>query len=194
MLESLGFGPDEWVIGMDFPTAIWNSHYYLEHHFAQLVAITVEMLIRTGYRVIFMVNGHGAWNHRDTLERLARHYSHTTGALVIWRMAFSLDVSEEVHVGHADLEETSLMMHFDKEVYGRGDIVDLGKLPSREVPLRYRDFSVVDSAGFSRSPSPGRVVQTDPRDATAELGRKLFHGTVEMLVNAAAAALRSRGI
>jgi len=193
MLESLGFGPDDWIVGMDFPTAIWESHYYPEHHFGQVVASTVEMLIGTGYRIVFLVNGHGAWNHRETLERLARHYSHSTDALVLWRMAFTLEVSEEVHVGHADAAETSLMMFFEKEAYGQEGIVDIGQLPGREAPLRYRDFSVVDSAGFSRTPSPGRIVQSDPREATVESGRRLFHETVEMLVGAAADALRSRG-
>jgi creatinine amidohydrolase len=193
MLESLGFGSDDWIVGMDFPAAIWKSHYYPEHIFALVVASTVEMLIRTGYRIIFLVNGHGAWNHRETLERLARHYSHSTDALVVWRLAFTLDVSEETHVGHADLTETSLMMHYQKQVYGREDIVDIGQLPGRDVPLRYREFSVVDGEGFSRTPSPGRIVQSDPRDATAELGRKVFEEAVEMLVHVAADALRSRG-
>jgi creatinine amidohydrolase/Fe(II)-dependent formamide hydrolase-like protein len=151
------------------------------------------MLIGTGYRIIFLVNGHGAWNHRETLERLARHYSHSTDALVVWRLAFTLDVSEETHVGHADLTETSLMMHYQKQVYGREDIVDIGQLPGRDVPLRYREFSVVDGEGFSRTPSPGRIVQSDPRDATAELGRKVFEEAVEMLIHVAADALRSRG-
>jgi creatinine amidohydrolase len=27
-LESLGFQKDAWIIGMDFPTARWKSHYY----------------------------------------------------------------------------------------------------------------------------------------------------------------------
>ncbi len=193
MLESLGFAAGDWIVGMDFPTAIWKSHYCAEHIFALAVASTVEMLIGTGYRVIFLVNGHGAWNHRETLERLARHYTHTTGALVAWRMAFTRDVSEEVHVGHADLCETSLMMHYQKQAFGRDDIVDIGQLPGREVPLRYRDFSIVDGQGFSRSPSPGRVTQSDPRDATAGLGSTVFDETVEMLVTAAAEALRSRG-
>jgi creatinine amidohydrolase len=193
MLESLGFGSDDWIVGMDFPTALWKSHYYAEHLFALAVSGTVEMLIGAGYRIVFLVNGHGAWNHRETLERLARHYSHATEASVVWRMAFTLEVSEEVHVGHADLCETSLMMHYQEQVYGREDIVDIGQLPRRQVPLHYRDFSVVDGAGFSRTPSPDTVVRTDPRDSTAAIGRTVFGETVDMLVRAAADALRSRG-
>ena len=33
MLESLGFKPIEWIVGMDFPTALWKSHYSKEHIF-----------------------------------------------------------------------------------------------------------------------------------------------------------------
>jgi creatinine amidohydrolase len=194
MLESLGFQKGEWVVGMDFPSAIWKSHYYREEVFALVVSQAVEMLIQTGYRVIVLVNGHGAWNQLESLERLARHYSHTTEALVLWRLAFTLDVSEKNLAGHADLFETSLLMYYQKELHGRDDIVDLGELPRREVPIRYPDFSIVDGPGFSENPSPGRVVQTDPRDATAEKGRKVFEDTVAMYVELARQALRDKGL
>jgi creatinine amidohydrolase len=109
MLKSLGFEKGDWVVGMDFPTATWKSHYYQEHLFGLVVASTVEMLISQGYKAIVVVNGHGALNQLETLDRLAKHYSHTTDAKVVWRLAFALDVSEKNLVGHADLFETSLM-------------------------------------------------------------------------------------
>ncbi len=193
MLESLGFQKGDWVIGMDFPTATWKSHYYPEHIFALVVGSQVEMLIAGGYKVIVIVNGHGAWNQLETLERLCRHYSHTTEASVVWKLALNLDVSEKNLAGHADLQETSLMMYLQDEVFGGAPLVDLSTLPPRSVPIRYPDFSVVDGPGFSEKPSPGRIVQTDPRNARAEQGKKVFDATVRMFVELAEDALRGRG-
>jgi len=194
MLESLGFKKDDWVVGMDFPTAIWKSHYQPEHLFGLVVAATLEMLIATGYKVIVMVNGHGAWNQLETLERLARHYSHTTDALVVWKLAFTLDVSEKNLAGHADLFETSLMMYYEKELLGGRKLVDLSALPPRNVPIHYKDFSIVDGPGFSGKPSPDKVTATDPRDATAEKGRQVFEETVKMYVGLAEEALQENGL
>jgi creatinine amidohydrolase len=194
MLESLGFQKGDWVVGMDFPAATWKSHYYQEHLFGLVVASQLEMLIAQGYKAIVIVNGHGAWNQLETLDRLAKHYSHTTDCAVAWKLAFTLDVSEKNLAGHADLFETSLMLHFEKEFYGGQKLVDLAALPARSVPIRYPDFSVVDGPGFSEKPSPGRVVQTDPRDATAEKGRKIFDDTVTMYVDLAGKVLREKGL
>ncbi len=94
MLESLGFKRDEWVVGMDFPSALWPSHYYPEHIFALVLANKIEMMIDHDYKIIVVVNGHGAWNHMETIDRLAKHYSHTTDSLVVWKLAFVLDVSD----------------------------------------------------------------------------------------------------
>ena len=195
MLQSLGFQKGDWVVGMDFPTATWKSHYYQEHLFGLVVASTLEMLISQGYRGIVIVNGHGAWNQLETLERLAQHYTHTTDAVVVWKLAVTLEPSEKNLAGHADLFETSLMLHYEKSVYGGQEIVDLTALPPRSVPIRYPDFSVVDGPGFSEKPSPGRIVLTDPRDATAEKGKSVFEDTVRMYVELASSVLErvSRG-
>jgi creatinine amidohydrolase len=194
MLESLGFEKKDWIVGMDFPSAIWKSHYYREEVFALVVSQALEMLIAGGYRVIVLVNGHGAWNQLESLERLARHYSHTTEALVVWKLAFTLDVSEKNLAGHADLYETSLLLYYQGERFGGEKLVDLGTLPERDVPIRYPQFSIVDGAGFSENPSPGRVVQTDPRDATVEKGKTVFEDTVRMYVDLAGSALREKGL
>ena len=183
MLESLGFAKGEWVVGMDFPTATWKSHYYPEHLFGLMVAAHLEMLISQGYRAIAIVNGHGAWNQLETLERLAAHYSHVTPAVVKWKLAIVLQISERHLAGHADLVETSLMLHYDRSR------VDLSALPARSVPIHYKDFSVVDGPGFSDKPAPDRVVANDPRDATAEKGRKIFDDTVAMFADLGSEAL-----
>ena len=192
MLESLGFERSDWVIGMDFPTAIWKSYYYQEHLFAQVAANVLEMLIAGGYKVIVLVNGHGAWNQLETLERLAKHYSNSTDTLVVWRLALPLDVSEKNLAGHADLVETSMMLYYQKLAYDSDSMVDLSQLPERSVPIHYPDFSIVDGAGFSENPSPGRVVQTDPRDAEIEKGKKIFEDAVQLFVEIAEEALKQK--
>ncbi len=192
MLESLGFKRDQWVVGMDFPTATWKSHYYQEHLFGLMVASTLEMLISQAYKVIVIVNGHGAWNQLQTLDRLAKHYSNTTDTTVVWKLAIARDVSEKDLAGHADLSETSIMLYIAKQFLGGEKIVDLSALPPRSVPIRYPDFSVVDGAGFSEHPSPGRVVQTDPRDATPEKGKADFEATVMTYVELADKTLEKR--
>jgi creatinine amidohydrolase len=194
MLRSLGFARDDWVIGMDFPTALWKSHYYQEHLFGLVVASHVEMLISQGYKVIVIVNGHGAWNQLETLDRIAKHYSHETEATVVWKLAFTLEVSERSMSGHADLFETSLMLYFQKELFGGEKLVDLTTIPPREVPIHYTDFSIVDGPGFSEKPDPDRVVRADPRDATAEKGKRIFDDTVAMYVSLATRALQGKGL
>lgn len=180
MLESLGFDKKDWVIGMDFPTATWSSHYYPEHIFGLTVASHLEMLIGQGYRAIVVVNGHGAWNQLETLERLSKHYTHTSPAVVKWKLAIVLDISERNLAGHADLVETSLMLYYDRMGVGSGSSADLSALPPRAVPIHYKDFSVVDGPGFSEKPGPDRVVKNDPRDATADKGRSIFEDTAAM--------------
>jgi creatinine amidohydrolase len=193
MLDSLGFGKDDWIVGMDFPTAQWKSQYYQEHLFGLVVASTIEMLISQGYKAIVIVNGHGAWNQLETLERLARHYSNASGAVVVWKLAVALEVSEKNLMGHADLGETSIMLHYEKEYFGGRRVVDLARLPVRAVPIRYPDFSIVDGPGFSDHPAADKVVRMDPRDATAEKGKRIFEDTVKMYVDLAEKALGGRG-
>ena len=194
MLESLGFERSDWIVGMDFPTAIWKSHYYQEHLFALVVASAVEMLIEGGYKVIVLANGHGAWNQLETLDRLAKHYSNTTDTVIAWRLAANLDVSEKNLAGHADVFETSEMLYYQSKVYHSDSMVDLSQLPDRSVPIRYPDFSIVDGAGFSENPSPGRVVQTDPRNATVEKGKKEHEETVQSYIRLAEEALKQKGL
>ena len=165
MLESLGFKKDDWVVGMDFPTALWKSHYYQEHLFGLVVASTVEMLISQGYKVVVIVNGHGAWNQLETLDRIAKHYSHETDAAVVWKLAFTLDLSEKNLAGHADLFETSLLLNYEREEFlgaeGRGP---------RRAPAPQRAHSLHrllhrGRGGLQRSsqPGPGRPERSPGR-------------------------------
>jgi creatinine amidohydrolase len=191
--ESLGFAKDLWIVGMDFPTARWKSHYASEHVFALVLANDLEGLIAQGYRLIAVVNGHGAVGQQETIRRLCAQYGHDSGAAVVGDLAFPGDLDLVKLAGHADRFETSMMLHEQATgAEARRDAVELRRLPGRSTPIRYPDFSVVDGPGFGHNPPPDRIVREDPRDATPELGARLFAEAVEKIVamvrSAAAAA------
>ena len=192
-LDSLGFSRDDWVVGMDFPGCLWKSHYYQEQVFAVLLASTLELLIDHAYRAIVIVNGHGALNHRATIDRVSAHYSHTSDATIRSFLAFPHDLFKGNQVGHADLFETSMLLHHQSSI-DTEMLVDLSALPERGIPLRYRDFSIVDAEGFTTSPSPGRIVRSDPRDSDPGRGKELVAQTVQELVKLTEDVLASAGL
>ncbi len=173
MLESLGFKRDDYVVGMDFPSRQWNSHYLPEEVFALIVAAETRCLISQGYKYIFIVNGHGAFNHNAVLKRLCIELSHTTAAKVDFAIAFPEKAAATGVIGHADIAETSLIMNYSE------DAIDLSTLPPKDVPLKYADFSVVNGQGFIAS-KPDRLVpkEFDPRYANAQIGKAHFETTI----------------
>lgn len=173
MLESLGFKRDDYVVGMDFPSRLWNSHYLPEEVFALLVAAEIRCFISQGYKYIFIVNGHGAFNHNAVLKRLCIELSNTTPAQVDFAIGFPEEAASAGAIGHADIAETSLIMNYNESS------VDLSTLPPKEVPLKYTDFSVVNGEGFIAS-KPDRLVppEYDPRNANAQIGKLHFETTI----------------
>ena len=173
MLESLGFDKSEYVVGMDFPEAkgLFKSFYFTEELFAMVVREHIEQCIYHGYKKIFIVNGHGAVNHNEVLKRLCKEFSNKYDEI---KVAYSISFPDKVLSGglcsHAGLDETSLMMFYD-ELFA-----DVGKLPNRNLKLKYTDYSIVDSGGFEGRPGKGHTVSDnmDPRNANAEIGEKLF--------------------
>jgi creatinine amidohydrolase len=194
VLESLGFAKGDWIVGMDFPTAKWKSQYYQEHLFATVAASTLEMLISQGYRMIAIVNGHGSENQVGTIDRLARHYTRTTGICVLWTPNFRGGDPALQDAGHADLFETSLVLHFEQSAFDGKRLVDLSALPPRSVPIHYTDFSVVDRRGFTPAHDPQRIVRCDPRDASAERGKEIFESIVVRYVAMTEEALAKMGL
>ena len=59
----------------------------------------------------------------------------------------------------------------------------MGVLPPRGVPIRYRDFGIVDGKAFDGHPTPDFTLrpEADPRDASPELGRAVLEAEVERL-------------
>ena len=175
MIESLGLPPGSYVVGMDFPTRLWNSHYLPEEVFALVLRAELAILIGQGYRYVFVASGHGAVNQQETIARLCIEFQNTTPARLDHDLAICREAVETGLAGHADIVETSLLMHYQP------GSVDLATLPPREVPIRYQDYSVVDGAGFSTNYHPQHLVRYDPRDATAAKGRKWFEDCVQEL-------------
>ena len=177
ILEAKGFEDPEnlYVIGMDVPKNPMKSYYAREDIFSVIVREHLRLLCQQGYKLIVIVNGHGAWGQKSNLDRLAVEFSNETNSRVIVTMPDIMEPGDEYDFGHGTLVETSIARGlFDEHV-------DLQQLPPRDVPLRYTDYGIADDAVFEGKRTPGDAVVYDPRDATVELGRKFVDTAVRHL-------------
>ena len=163
MLESIGFKGDEYIVGMDFPGMLVPSFYAPEEVLAVTVRSYLDLLVRQGYKLIVILNGHGADNQVLTLQRLAVEYSHTSPAQVLLLMPVARTPGDYLNGSHATRVETAIMQALTSSV-------DLGALP--EGPLKSVDLAIVDQLTFEGTPTPDHTVRAedDPRLATAEEG------------------------
>ncbi|NPV08378.1 MAG: creatininase family protein [Anaerolineae bacterium] len=190
MLRDIGFQGDEWVVGMDFPANALPSPYYPEEIFALMVREALSRLVELGYRLIAIVNGHGAENQIATLHRLAALFSARTEARVEVLLPFPEEQDETgtptTAAGHADIYETSAMLALHPTR------VDLDRLPALDYPLRNVDWAVVDGPTFSGRPTPQHTVRTesDPRYATSEAGSIFLEEIVSELAERVRESLR----
>lgn len=175
LLRDLGFEGDAWIVGMDFPANSVRSYYYAEEAFAMMVRFTLDQLVAQRYALIVIVNGHGATNQINQLQRLAAEFSQRGPAKVIY--TFDLDAGVDDDAGHATITETAALLAL------RRDRVDLDRLPPAQQPLRNIDYAIVDAPTFSGDPTPDRTVRAsaDPRQATSELGQHHFRVTIDRL-------------
>ena len=175
LLRDLGFNGDEWIVGMDFPANSVRSYYYTEDAFALLVRLTLEQLAAQQYALIVIVNGHGATNQIDQLQRLAAEFSHRGPAKIIY--TFDLDAEVDDDAGHATITETAAMLALQAD---RVDLIGchppIGLCATSTTPSSMR-------ATFGGQPTPDRTVRAsaDPRRATRELGQHHFQVTVDRL-------------
>ena len=175
MVQDLGFDSNDYVVGMDFPANLIKSLYCREEFFALMVRELLGLLVEQDYELIVIVNGHGAANHVETLERLCSEFTANSPATVLLTIAFPTGGHFEFGIGHADAVETSLMMALYPES------VDLGELPPLPEPLRSKDWAIVDSDTFRGNPTPDHSLRpgADPRlRASAERGQKVYEQTV----------------
>lgn len=179
ILENKGFeNPEEmYVLGMDVPRNCMRSFYAREEIFALIIREHLRLLVQQEYKLIVIVNGHGAWGQISSLERLAIEFSHETSSRVIESMPdIQPDEEPEVDFGHGTLIETSLMC------YLQGQNVDLSTLPPRGKKIKYTDYGIADDFVFNGKRSEDYSVVYDPRDATYELGNKYFNIALEHLI------------
>ena len=163
-LRHRGFGGTERVYGMDYPGFALPSLYIEESAFGLIVREVIRGLKRQAFRVIALVNGHGALNHRNTLMRIATETTEP-GRIAVLLAGYLYDGR---YREHAAIGETSYLLAYHREA------VDLSALPAYPAPLDYREFGILDRQTVVGAPSPGFAVaaEHDPRRATAERGRE----------------------
>jgi len=186
LARDLGFEQRDYIVGMDFPRNLIKSLYCREEFLALLVRELLDQLVRLQYRLIVVVNGHGALNQVQTLQRLCAEFTACSPARVLFAIAFPTGGQFEFGIGHADAIETSLMMA------AYPDSVDLETLPPRDEPLRNQDWAIVDSDTFRGRPAPDHTLrrESDPRwHASAALGREVHEQTVQEIAEQVQAAL-----
>lgn len=189
MVEDLGFDRDDYIVGMDFPANSLKSLYCREEYLALLLRELLDRLLRLEYRLIVIVNGHGATNHLETLERLSREFSAASPARVLLANAWTAE--ELPQSAHAGASETAVIMALYPEA------VDLSQLPDLPQPLRSRDWAIVDGETFAGNPTPDFTLRpaADPRlEAMPELGQRILASAVDGVVAAVQTALDEFGL
>ena len=183
LLQDLGFNGNEWIVGMDFPANNLRSCYYTEDAFAMMVRLTLEQLVAQQYHYIVIVNGHGATNQINHLQRLAAEFTQRGPAKVIY--TFDLDATVDDDAGHATITETAAILALDSAR------VELDLLPPSGMPLKNTEFAIVDADTFNGQPAVDHTVnpKADPRQATGEIGNRFFDGSVARLAQAIADAV-----
>jgi len=173
VLRSIGFKGGEFIEGMDFPANPVASAYYREEVFAAVVRDTLDILLgRMRFRRVLLVNGHGAVNQKEVLDRLCSEFNAglKRGKRVMWVYPSASAASLGQSLGHADAGEASMLA----AVFP--GCVDLSRLPRRG-RLKNTAFAIVDSETFDCSPTRDRALRAerDPRTHTdAEQGKRLL--------------------
>lgn len=177
ILEAKGFeNPDQlYIKGMDVPNNCMKSFYAREDIFALTVREYLRLLVEQEYKLIVIVNGHGATGQRSSLDRLAKEFTGETNSHVLYHMIDIYTEDFKPDFGHGTLVETSLIRHICDEN------VDLSALPPRDVPLKYTDWGIADDSVFEGKRTPGDSVIFDPRDATPELGKQCMENAIHNL-------------
>ncbi len=186
-LKHLGFKGDEYVVGMDFPANILKSLYYREEFFALVVRETLDLLVQQGYRLIVILNGHGADNQLGVLGRLSAEFTGKGPARVFYISAWTQS-DQEVESGHAGAGETSHVMAMYRE------LVDLTTLPPQGQPLHNVDWAIVDAETFNGHPTADFTTRDDPREGVSpERGEASLGSAVAYIVQRVASALTEMG-
>jgi creatinine amidohydrolase len=170
MLDWIGLPPEDYVVGMDFPTNSLPSGYSPEEIFALVVREQIRIAVTLGFKVMALVTGHAATNQIEVLERLAAEVNAGSAIKVLVELPFVHDEDGVLAVGHASRIETAVMLALNP------DTVALDTLPSADQSLRNADYAIVDYETFMGHPMEDRTVRPadDPRQASADAGTKMM--------------------
>jgi creatinine amidohydrolase len=176
-LGALGFDGEQRIIGMDFPGNSVKSLYFEESTFGVTVRELLHLLKAEPYRLIVLVNFHGAANHKSTLERLAREETDEPRVRVILPTLGGRPRSPEIDPGHAEKWETAMVMALEESH------VRLDALPPLEQPLPYPQYGIVNGQAFAGNPAPDYILPrvADPRYADRDEGIRLVDGAVRYI-------------
>jgi creatinine amidohydrolase len=107
-LGALGFKGHERVLGMDFPGFPVKSLYFEESVLGITVREFVRRLKAEPYRLIVLVNFHGAGNHGRMLDRIALEETDEPRVRVIRPALAGRPRWRDIDPGHADKWETGI--------------------------------------------------------------------------------------
>lgn len=181
-LQALGLTGSERVVGMDFPGFPVKSLYFEE----SVLGITVRELVRRlkaePYRLIVLVNFHGAGNHKHTLERIALEESDEPRVRVIVPAFGDRLRLPDMDPGHAEKWETEMVLALEESS------VRLNALPPTDQPLPYPQYGIVEGRAFEGNPPVDYVLSrnADPRYADREEGISLVAVAVDFIAKVVA--------
>ena len=183
-LDNIGFEPEQYVIGMDFPANTLPSMYAREDLFALFLRENLRHIKAMGFKIIVALSGHGAVNQLETIKRIAAEVNAAGDICVLPELAFSANADGVIAVGHASRIETAITMALAPET------VRLDLLPE-DAQLKNTDYAIVDYQTFLGEPTPDRTVHADddPRRATADDGEAMITNTARRIAAAATTAL-----
>lgn len=175
-LANLGFSDThQYIIGMDFPDNSTPSYYFREEIFALTVREYLRLLVKQGYKLVVLVNGHGATGQMNSLFRLAAEFTGETKTRVLVGFpAASLGFLGE-DPGHATRAEISQAMALT-------DSVDLSKLPPEGEPILMWKTGMADGSAFAGHANAEFSVTDDPRKGDKELGQRYLDAGAAQLI------------
>ncbi len=189
-LGPLGFDDSARVVGMDFPAHSVKSLYFEESAFGITVREILRGLKADPFRLLVLLNGHGAPNHQRTLQRLAVEETVLGQVEVLYRTAWNPWAPPQLGPGHADQWETAITLAV------AAPHVWVDELPPRGEVLPYQEYGIVDGQAFDGHPTAGFVVPmgSDPRDARREDGESMLREAVASIATEVRQALDRQGI
>lgn len=182
-LKLFGFiDTDQRINGVDFPYNTVESFYYRLEIATAVIRENLRLISEHGYKVIVIVIGHAEAGLLEVISKLCEEFTSTTQSKVVSVMG--IGNVEGVMIAHAGQLETSTMMYCVPEC------VDLEELPAQPELLYKRDWGIIDLE-FDKVADDGRVL-SDPRDASAEIGKTSIEKAVDDIAHLVAELLNEQ--